>query len=74
MIELGELAFGRAMLSTKTLCEYIIKGGELQHSETIVYGRKIEVRRKLLKKHICLMHLHSDEERACFTESSSRTI
>ena len=71
MIELGELTLGEPCYP-QTLCKYTIKGGELQYSETIVYGRKIpliEVRRKLLKKHECLMHLHSDEEIARFTKS-----
>lgn len=69
MIELGELTLGEPCYP-QTLCKYTIKGGELQYSETIVYGRKIpliEVRRKLLKKHECLTH--SDEEIACFTKS-----
>lgn len=67
MIKLGELTLGEPCYP-QTLCKYTIKGGELQHSETVVYGRKIpliEVRRK----HECLMHLHSDEEIACFTKS-----
>ena len=69
MIELGELTLGEPCYP-QTLCKYTIKGGELQYSETIVYGRKIpliEVERKLLKKHECLTH--SDEEIACFTKS-----
>ena len=55
------------MLSTNT-----VKGGELEYSQTVVYGRKIpliEIRKKLLKKHECLMHVHSDEQISCFTKS-----
>ncbi len=71
LIESGELTLGEPCHPQK-LTRYTVKDGELQQSETTVYGRKIpllEVRKRLLQKHESLMHLHSDQEIANLQKS-----
>lgn len=64
MIESGELTLGEPCYPQK-LKKYVVKDGELQQKETVVYGKKIsllDIRKKLLEKHESTMHLHSDQE------------
>lgn len=64
MIASGELTLGEPC-HPQTITKYKVRDGELERTETTVYGRKIpliEVRKKLLKKHESIMHLHTDEE------------
>ena len=64
MITSGELTLGEPC-HPQTIAKYKVKNGELERSETTVYGRKIpltEVREKLLRKHEKVMYLHTDNE------------
>ena len=64
MIEKGELTLGEPCYP-HTLRKYTIQNGELQKSETVVYGRKIsllEIRENLLHRHESIMYLQTDEE------------
>lgn len=64
MIESGELTLGEPCYP-HTIKKYRVKDGEIQATETVVYGRKIpllQIRKKLLEKHKSIMHLHTDEE------------
>ena len=64
MIASGELTLAEPC-HHQTITKYKVKNGELERSETTVYGRKIpltEVREKLLRKHERVMHLHTDNE------------
>jgi len=55
-----------------SLGEYNIQGGELKHTETTVYSRKIpllELREKLLRKHKSYMYLHIDNQLSGMTKA-----
>ena len=63
-IKEGELTLGEPCYP-HTLIRYTAKGGELQRTETEVYGRKIpllDLREKLLRKHEPFMYLRTDEK------------
>ena len=71
MIESGEFTLGEPCYPHK-LIRYTVHNGELKQTETTVYGRKIpllELRQKLLEKHLPLMYLHTDEQLLALNKS-----
>jgi len=62
MVKEGELTLGEPCYPHTLIRRYTVKGGELQRTETVVYGRKIsllDLREKLLRKHEPFMYLHT---------------
>lgn len=71
MIENCELTLGEPCYPHK-LIRYTVYNGELKQTETTVYGRKIpllELREKLLEKHLPFMYLHTDEQLLALNKS-----
>ena len=64
MINTGKLSLGEPCFP-HTLTKFSVHDGQLRQNDSVIYGRKIpllELRNKLLQKHIKCMHLHTDEE------------